>query len=94
MQVAVVHLPICAVTDAYMLQIFSNLLPGDLVSLSRSTKSFRQLLMRRSSITIWQAARRNVPDLPDCPPELSEPAYANLLFTTNCHVSAICSSFS
>ncbi|EKM55155.1 uncharacterized protein PHACADRAFT_208680 [Phanerochaete carnosa HHB-10118-sp] len=66
-------------------EIFSNLLPGDLIALSRSNKAFRTLLFHRSSITVWRSARNNVPGLPDCPPELSEPAYANLLFTTNCH---------
>lgn len=44
--------------------------------------------MRRSSITIWRAARRNLDGLPDCPDTLSEPAYASLLFTTNCTVCA------
>ncbi|GJE90741.1 F-box protein [Phanerochaete sordida] len=66
-------------------EIFSKLQPGDLTALSRSNKAFRKMLLHRSSITIWQAARNNVPGLPDCPPELSEPAYANLVFTSNCH---------
>lgn len=66
-------------------EIFSKLMPGDLTSLSRSSKAFRKLLMHRSSSTIWQAARLNIPDLPACPPELSEPAYANLLFSSHCH---------
>lgn len=68
-------------------QILSHLLPGDLLHMARSTKIFRALLMQRSSATIWRAARGNVPGLPECPDEMSEPAYANLVFTTNCHVS-------
>lgn len=70
-----------------VLQIFTHLFPADLLNLARSTKAFRELLMKKSSITIWRAARGNVLDLPDCPPDLSEPAYANLLFSNCCHVS-------
>lgn len=35
---------------------------------------------------MWKAARENIEGLPDCPPHLSEPAYANLAFFPNCHV--------
>lgn len=42
--------------------------------------------MSRSSATFWKVARQNVDDLPGCPPYLSEPAYANLLYFPYCHV--------
>lgn len=61
-------------------------MPLDVLRLTRTTKQFRQLLMHRSSVSIWIAARKNVPDLPDCPPYMSEPQFANLVFDTHCHV--------
>lgn len=70
-----------------MIQIFGHLLPLDVLRLARTTKQFRHMLMHRSSLSIWIAARKNVPDLPDCPPYLSEPQFANLVFDTHCHVS-------
>jgi hypothetical protein len=47
--------------------------------------------MRRSSIAIWRSARelssdKQVVGIPECPPYLSEPAYANLAFDAHCHV--------
>ncbi|KAI0725253.1 hypothetical protein C8Q72DRAFT_785851, partial [Fomitopsis betulina] len=59
--------------------------PRDLLNLARTTKPFRKLLISRSSATLWRAARANVPGLPDCPPHLSEPAYADLCFSSLCH---------
>ena len=43
--------------------------------------------MSRRSASAWRAARANVEGLPDCPPHLSEPEYANLLFFSYCNVS-------
>ncbi|KAI8989719.1 hypothetical protein BD414DRAFT_459791 [Trametes punicea] len=68
-----------------LFEIFGHLHPADLLHLSRTTKALRSVLMQRSAITIWRNARQNVEDLPDCPPDLSEPAYANLLFDQHCH---------
>lgn len=62
------------------------LLPVDLLHLARTTKLFRRFLMARSAESMWKAARANVPDLPNCPAHLSEPAYANLAFDSHCHV--------
>ena len=70
-------------------QVFHHLHPYDLLHLARTTKTLRKLLMARSASTIWRRARENVPGLPDCPKDMSEPAYANLLFDPHCHVSAI-----
>ncbi|EMD33489.1 hypothetical protein CERSUDRAFT_126194 [Gelatoporia subvermispora B] len=66
-------------------EIFSQLDPGDLVSLIRTNKDIRQLLLRRSSAFIWQAAHNNS-GLPDRPPWMSEPALANLLYSNHCHI--------
>ncbi|KAH9920083.1 uncharacterized protein B0H18DRAFT_1122178 [Fomitopsis serialis] len=65
--------------------IFSHLLPADLLNLARTSKPFRTLLMTRSSATLWKISRRLVDGLPDCPVHLSEPAYANLIFSPYCH---------
>ena len=43
--------------------------------------------MRRSAISVWKAARATVPDLPDCPPAMSEPQWASLAFDQQCQVS-------
>lgn len=67
-------------------QILRLLEPRDLLNLARTSKPFRELLMSRSSASMWKAARENVEGLPDCPAHLSEPAYANLCFFPYCHV--------
>ncbi|PCH43558.1 hypothetical protein WOLCODRAFT_122186, partial [Wolfiporia cocos MD-104 SS10] len=68
-----------------LLEIFSCLEPKDLLNLARTSKSLRQLLMTRETISVWRAARANMGKLPDCPSFLSEPAYANLAFFPHCH---------
>lgn len=54
----------------------------DLVNLSRTSKALRRLLMSRKSMWVWIAARRNtgVTGAPDPPEDMSEPAWALLLF--------------
>ena len=42
--------------------------------------------MSKEREEIWRAARENVEDFPDCPEDMSEPAYANLAFSYHCHV--------
>lgn len=58
----------------------------DLLNLSRTCKSLRELLMDKSSMFVWKTARRQVIGLPDCPADLTEPEYANLVFCARCHV--------
>ena len=70
-------------------QIFGHLHPLDLLHLARTTKPFRHVLMHRSSISAWKAARANIPGFPDCPPEMSEPEWANLAFDPHCNVRAL-----
>ncbi|KAI9462996.1 hypothetical protein HD554DRAFT_1428941 [Boletus coccyginus] len=41
--------------------------------------------MDKSSAFVWKTARRQVDDLPDCPADLTEPEYANLVFYARCH---------
>ncbi|KZT71787.1 hypothetical protein DAEQUDRAFT_665528 [Daedalea quercina L-15889] len=68
-----------------LLEIFCYMEPRDLLSLARTTKPFREFLMHHSSANMWKAARANIAGLPDCPPYLSEPAFANLAFSPYCH---------
>ena len=63
--------------------------PYDLLRLARTTKAFRRLLLSRSSITIWRESLALVPDLPECPADLTEPAYTNLVFDPHCHVCSL-----
>ncbi|KAH8099253.1 hypothetical protein BXZ70DRAFT_1009070 [Cristinia sonorae] len=68
-----------------LFEVFSHMHPLDLLNLCRTSKSFRQLLMDKTSVIFWKAARKNVDGLPQCPSFMSEPAFANLLFCSNCH---------
>ncbi|KAF8881929.1 hypothetical protein CPB84DRAFT_1791318 [Gymnopilus junonius] len=69
-----------------LFEIFGRLEPVDLLHLARTTKDLRALLMNRSASSIWKAARANIPGLPECPQDLSEPQYADLLFGKNCEI--------
>ncbi|KAF7374998.1 hypothetical protein MSAN_00385900 [Mycena sanguinolenta] len=66
-------------------EIFGHLNPLDLLSLARTTKEIRGILMSRSSAFIWKESRSHVEGLPDLPRDLCEPQYANLCFSTHCH---------
>ena len=70
-----------------LFQVCFHLKPLDLLQLARSTRSLNQILMSRKSRLIWRAARNSVKDLPDCPPDLSEPEYARFIFEQCCQVS-------
>ncbi|KAG6850403.1 hypothetical protein H0H93_013628 [Arthromyces matolae] len=72
-----------------LFEIFAQLTPLDLLNLSRTSKSLRDILMRRSSQYMWKSARAQVEGLPDCPNDMSEPAYANLVFYPYCQVCHI-----
>jgi len=54
----------------------------DLVNLARTSKALRGVLMSRNSIWVWMVARRNagITKVPDPPKDLSEPAWALLVF--------------
>ncbi|CAE6535148.1 unnamed protein product [Rhizoctonia solani] len=65
-------------------EITLHLNPADIISLSRSNKFFRNMLMHRSSIHIWHGSMKNVAGLPPCPPDMSEPRYLALVFSKTC----------
>ncbi|CAE6491919.1 unnamed protein product [Rhizoctonia solani] len=64
-------------------KILSHLIPIDIISLARSIKPLRKMLMRRSSVHIWRVAMDNISGLPECPPEMkcmSKRAWLDLVF--------------
>ncbi|KAJ3717797.1 hypothetical protein C8R42DRAFT_572677, partial [Lentinula raphanica] len=68
-------------------QIFIRLEPRDLLSLARTSKNLREVLMNKSSEIIWRIARTNYEgDLPPLPVDLNEPQFARLIFDAYCHV--------
>ena len=70
-------------------QIFSHLHPWDVLRLARTTKSLRDILMRRSSISIWKNALMNTPGMPECPNDMTEPEFINLAYDKHCFVSTL-----
>ncbi|KAG9103030.1 hypothetical protein FRC06_000431 [Ceratobasidium sp. 370] len=75
----IIHVPM----DIFA-EITSYLDPPDILSLARTTKHFRTLLMQPAAKHIWSAAERNVLGLPPCPEHIDEPAYAALVFGKLC----------
>ena len=67
-------------------QIFSLLHPRDLLRVSWTTKAFRGVISDRSLKPIWKESLASIEGLPSCPRDLSEPAYAALLFSPYCSV--------
>jgi hypothetical protein len=74
--------------DVSSIQIFEHLHPIDLYNLIRTSKAFRSLLLRRQATAVWRETFSRHPDIPSCPPDLSLPKWASLLFgPTTCDVS-------
>ncbi|KAG7088862.1 hypothetical protein E1B28_012816 [Marasmius oreades] len=67
-----------------LFEILGYLDPIDVLRLSRTSKDLRRILLSRSSVSVWKAARTNL-GVPDPIPSMSEPAFANLLFDPHCH---------
>jgi hypothetical protein len=68
-------------------QICSYLSPNDLLRISQSSKIFAAFLLAPSNAAVWRAARLQLDDgLPECPEDLTEQAYACLVFGTTCQV--------
>ncbi|KAF9525160.1 hypothetical protein CPB83DRAFT_909426 [Crepidotus variabilis] len=68
-----------------LLEIFVLVDPADLLSLARTTKSIRSILMDKKTLSLWKTSFRNMElSLPECPDDLSEPVYAALAFDKPC----------
>ncbi|RPD58196.1 hypothetical protein L226DRAFT_142665 [Lentinus tigrinus ALCF2SS1-7] len=65
-------------------EIASHMHPLDLLSYSRTSKAYRKILLSRGSRVAWNASLATVPDLPPCPPDMSQPKYAALIFDCHC----------
>ena len=85
-EVSLVAQPIGPYVESAFGQIVSYLEPRDLLTLSRLSNEFRSLFMSRSSLAIWRRVLGQVPCLPECPTDLSEPQYASLLYDKFCMV--------
>ncbi|KAI0783638.1 hypothetical protein C8Q75DRAFT_429125 [Abortiporus biennis] len=69
-----------------LFEIFLQIYPQDLLSLSRTTKDFRALLVSKSAIRFWKASSKlNAKNIPPCYPDMNELAFANLLYSPHCH---------
>ncbi|KAJ3551107.1 hypothetical protein NM688_g4932 [Phlebia brevispora] len=73
-----------------VLEVLRQLSPLDLLHLSRTSKAFRAILMRRSSNEIWAAAWKTDEDIPPCPNEMAAPAFADLMYGSWCHTPQKC----
>ncbi|PPQ95754.1 hypothetical protein CVT26_015880 [Gymnopilus dilepis] len=65
-------------------EVFSHLHPMDVLSLSRTTKSLRSILLARHARGVWRSSLATVRALPPCPPDLTEAQYASLAFDNWC----------
>lgn len=73
-----------------LFEIFGHLLPRDVLHLSRATKSLRNILMRRSAVSIWKNAFSNLRIKPPSrPSDMTEPQWASFLFDSYCQASPI-----
>ncbi|KLO18513.1 hypothetical protein SCHPADRAFT_993550 [Schizopora paradoxa] len=64
-------------------EIACYMTPLDLLNLARTSAGLRKLLMSKSSKRIWEAVRM-IHNIPECPKDLSEPRYADLLYGKGC----------
>lgn len=74
-------------TDYYNIKVAVHLHPVDLLKFARLSIDFRALFMSRASKSIWRNVLSQVVRLPQCPEDLNEPQYANLMFETFCMVN-------
>jgi len=66
------------------LEIASSIEPLDLIHLSRLNKEFHATFMSQSARFVWTRVLESVPGLPGCPPDMTEPQYASLIFEQQC----------
>ncbi|KIM36165.1 hypothetical protein M413DRAFT_449358 [Hebeloma cylindrosporum] len=65
-------------------EIFCHLHPVDVLSLSRTTRSLRKILLEPHARGIWRRSLANIRGFPLCPPDLNEIQYASLAFDNFC----------
>ncbi|CEL54056.1 hypothetical protein RSOLAG1IB_06765 [Rhizoctonia solani AG-1 IB] len=71
-----------------LIEIIAHLALPDILTLCRTNKLLRRMLMTRTVATLdlWRMAIQNIPGLPQCPKELTEPQYAALIYSQHCMV--------
>ncbi|KAJ7709577.1 hypothetical protein B0H17DRAFT_229933 [Mycena rosella] len=77
-----------------LFEIFGQLYPLDLLSISRSSKALRDITLRKSAAFLWKQAFLNITPNPPppCPDDLNEAQYANLLWGKHCFFCGISAS--
>ncbi|EDR01174.1 uncharacterized protein LACBIDRAFT_312439 [Laccaria bicolor S238N-H82] len=71
---------ICTMPLDILYEIFEHLHPIDLYHISRTNRSFQDILRSPSSSSIWRAAYEKEDEIPRCPEDISELEWADLLF--------------
>ncbi|KLO11644.1 hypothetical protein SCHPADRAFT_460961 [Schizopora paradoxa] len=66
-------------------EIASYLEPPDLLHLTRTNYWLRSLLLSKKAAPVWKRARESL-GMPERPKDLSEPAYASLVFDCDCQL--------
>ncbi|KIM46546.1 hypothetical protein M413DRAFT_317794 [Hebeloma cylindrosporum] len=88
---AQIYPELCFILDLppeLVFEIFGHLHPIDLYNLIRTSKGFRSLLLGPQARAVWRETFSRHPDIPSCPPDLSLPKWASLLFgPSTCDVS-------
>ncbi|GJE90700.1 hypothetical protein PsYK624_068440 [Phanerochaete sordida] len=70
-----------------MYEVFFHMQPAGLLALSRTSKALREFLLDGYNChALWRGALDRVASLPPCPADISEPAYASLMFDTYCQI--------
>lgn len=73
-----------------LFEIFEYLHPTDLLRLTQTNKAFNGLLTSPKSTTIWKRSQKNTEaDTPDCPSDMNEMQWANLLYGCECQVCGV-----
>ena len=67
-------------------QILSCVEPRDLLQLSRTSKTLRGVIMDKSNRFVWVNSFAADEEAPKCPKDISEPAWAQLLYSPYCQV--------
>ncbi|KAF6754408.1 hypothetical protein DFP72DRAFT_369886 [Ephemerocybe angulata] len=65
-------------------EILLHLHPSDLLSIARSSQRLREIVLSKRSRFIWTECLSNVRGLPSCPPGMTEPQFAKLVFDQTC----------
>ncbi|PPR01748.1 hypothetical protein CVT24_001568 [Panaeolus cyanescens] len=72
-----------------LFEIFDHFLPADLLSVGRVSREFKDLVMSRQFVPIWKHTRSRFPGMPDCPSDMNEPSYAELIFGNSCRFGSM-----